>query len=131
MTDSPLPPGKVGVPYSGTLVAAGGKSPYNWAITEGSLPAGLRLEASTGRIMGVATGGGFSLFRARVTDSAASATLPYSLFVEPRPRIGSVVSGGGLRSGPVAPGKIVSLFRLRDWPRQRRGGAIECLRPRR
>ena len=47
-----LPNGTVGVPYSQTLTATGGQSPYTWSLASGVLPAGLTLETSTGTIGG-------------------------------------------------------------------------------
>lgn len=44
--------GDVGVPYSSTLTASGGATPYAWTITSGALPLGLALNASTGAITG-------------------------------------------------------------------------------
>ncbi|HLF98813.1 MAG TPA: Ig domain-containing protein [Methylococcaceae bacterium] len=41
--------------YSATLAAGGGKSPYAWLLAGGSLPAGLGLNGSTGKISGVPT----------------------------------------------------------------------------
>ena len=41
----PAPPsGVVGTPYTDTLTAAGGTTPYTWSISAGSLPAGLHAE---------------------------------------------------------------------------------------
>ena len=37
----PFPPGTTGVAYIGQLKAVGGKSPYTWSVTAGTLPAGL------------------------------------------------------------------------------------------
>jgi uncharacterized protein YjdB len=53
ITTTSLPAGVVGTPYSQTLGATGGKTPYTWSITSGTLPAGLTLNASTGQITGV------------------------------------------------------------------------------
>ena len=50
-----LPSGKVSVAYTFTLVASGGTSPYHWSIANGTLPAGLNLNASTGVITGTPT----------------------------------------------------------------------------
>jgi hypothetical protein len=51
-TASPLPSAEFGSPYSTTLAATGGKSPYTWTLTSGTLPTGLFLNASTGAIAG-------------------------------------------------------------------------------
>ena len=45
---SSLGPGAVGVNYSQTLVGSGGKVPFVWAVSQGSLPAGLKLDPATG-----------------------------------------------------------------------------------
>gem|GEM_PF-695905 len=56
ITQSSLAQGTVGTSYSQTLSASGGISPYgSWAITSGTLPAGLTLNASTGVISGTPT----------------------------------------------------------------------------
>ena len=52
---SSLPPGTAGTAYSTTLSPAGGTLPYIWAVTSGSLPAGLTLNSSTGVISGTPT----------------------------------------------------------------------------
>ena len=54
-TTSPLPGGEVTAPYSRTLAATAGTSPFTWSITSGTLPAGLSLNASTGVISGTPT----------------------------------------------------------------------------
>jgi hypothetical protein len=72
----------VGVAYSATLQANGGKTPYTWAITSGALPAGLTLNPSTGVIAGTATTAGTASFGVRVTDSSSptqSATAALSM----------------------------------------------------
>lgn len=79
-----LPVGIVGVPYSYTLQATGGTPPYSFAVTAGSLPAGLTM-ASDGTISGTPTTPGASSFTATVTDSApspANASLPLILLVQ-------------------------------------------------
>lgn len=55
ITTTSLPDGVEGTPYSATLEAAGGSAPYSWAVTSGSLPAGLSLNPSTGTISGTPT----------------------------------------------------------------------------
>jgi hypothetical protein len=81
-TDS-LPDGTVGLPYSQTLQASGGTTPYSWTVTSGSLPDGLSLGAATGEISGTPTSDGTSGFQVTVTDTAGlTAKQAYFLNVE-------------------------------------------------
>lgn len=52
-----LPKGKAGKKkkYRATLQAVGGKKPYAWSLVSGSLPGGLSLDSSTGKIAGIPT----------------------------------------------------------------------------
>jgi hypothetical protein len=68
VTFSPLPEGAVSVPYSDTLIAAGGAAPYVWQLGQGNLPPGLSLH-SDGRIDGTPTSGGDFAFTAFITDA--------------------------------------------------------------
>src|ERR1700691_2270865 len=74
ITTSPtLPNATVGVPYTETLVAAGGVPPYvSWAITKGSLPAQLSLNSTTGTISGAPGAIASATFTVQVTDSASN-----------------------------------------------------------
>jgi len=54
--------------YSATLKATGGKTPYNWSLISGSLPAGLSLSSSTGKITGTPTASGIFNPTFKVTD---------------------------------------------------------------
>ena len=88
---SSLPTGTVNVAYPATtLTATGGTGVYvNWAVTAGTLPAGLTL--STGGILsGTPSVSGTSNFTVQVTDSAsATATKSFSLTISaPGPAIG-------------------------------------------
>src|SRR2546423_13329625 len=67
-TTSPLPGGTVGVPYSQTLIATGGTTPYTWSRSSGNLPAGLTL-SDAGVISGTPTATGKADFKVVVTDS--------------------------------------------------------------
>src|SRR6185503_5957140 len=77
-----LPVAIVGVPYSYTLQATGGTSPYTYSVTAGSLPPGITLQ-SNGVISGTPTQPGASSFTATVTDSiSATASVPLVLLVQ-------------------------------------------------
>jgi len=68
-TTSPLPDGTAGTPgYSTTLQATGGTGTITWAVTVGSLPAGLTLNTATGEISGTPTTAGTSNFTVQATS---------------------------------------------------------------
>lgn len=71
-----LPGGTVGVAYSQAVVAAGGTSPYTYALTTGALPPGLALSASGG-LSGKPTAAGTFTFSVTSTD-ASTGTGPYT-----------------------------------------------------
>jgi hypothetical protein len=72
-TTSPLPPAAIGTPYSHAMAAIGGSPPYRWSVSQGSLPEGLALNASTGVLSGTARAAGASTFTIRAADSASRA----------------------------------------------------------
>jgi hypothetical protein len=72
ITSSSLPAGVINKPYSQTLAASGGTSPYTWSLTSGSLPNGLTLSIG-GAITGTPTAIGTSTFSVQVRDSAGAA----------------------------------------------------------
>jgi len=81
-TNSPLPSGTVGVNYLQTLTVNGGTAPYTWALTAGTLPAGLSLNPATGQIGGSPTAAGASNFSIQVRDSQGlTATKSFSLSI--------------------------------------------------
>ncbi len=66
---------------SQTLTATGGTSPYTWAVTFGSLPTGLTLDA-TGLLHGTPTAAGTFSFTVQVTDSvSATATASFTIII--------------------------------------------------
>ena len=103
-TPSPLPAATVGQTYSVTLAAAGGVSPYTWAVS-GSLPAGLVLNSATGVISGTPGASGSFSFTFQVTDSsqpAGTASAVFSLTVNPASL--SITTVPPLFSGTVGTG---------------------------
>jgi hypothetical protein len=82
LTES-LPNGAPNVPYIFDLDATGGDGDYTWSVSSGSLPAGLSLNASTGRISGTPTGS-TSSFTVRVeSGDGQSDTRRFTLTINP------------------------------------------------
>lgn len=69
ITTTQLGGGTPGVAYSQTITASGGAAPRTWALTAGSLPAGLSLDSGTGAVAGTPTALGTSTFTVSVTDA--------------------------------------------------------------
>ena len=65
-----LPNAAQGSTYNQALSASGGVPPLTWAMTAGSLPPGISLNATTGQISGTPTTQGTFPFTVKVTDSA-------------------------------------------------------------
>lgn len=94
ITTSTLANGNVGTTYSQTLTASGGKKPYTWSITTGTLPAGLSLNA--GVISGTPTAAGGNNFTVQVKDANnTTATKPLSItaYTAPAITIGALSDG--------------------------------------
>ncbi len=92
-----LPAGTVAAPYTQTLMATGGKQPYNWTLIQGTLPAPLSLNATSGLISGTPTASGTSTFTVQVTDSfGTKISQQYSLIINPTVAITSAspLTGG-------------------------------------
>ena len=82
---SSLPNGTIGVGYTQTITATGGTAPYTFAVTVGTLPAGLTL-ASDGTLSGIPTATGSSTFTVTATNSVgAGAASAASNIVTPNP----------------------------------------------
>jgi hypothetical protein len=65
---STLGNGEVGAAYSATPTVTGGTGPYAWVVTNGSLPAGLTIDAASGAITGMPTTAGPESFTVTATD---------------------------------------------------------------
>lgn len=76
-----VPTGTFKLAYGYTLAAAGGTSPYSWALSAGNLPPGILL-GTAGKLKGTPTAVGSYSFTVMVTDSVrAMATYTYSLTI--------------------------------------------------
>lgn len=99
---SPLPAGTAGKAYSQTLAATGGKSPYSWSVTSGSLPGGLSLDAASGKIGGTPATAGTFTFTVQVADSAGSkASQPFALVINSNTAALSITTASTLPGGTV------------------------------
>jgi hypothetical protein len=84
ITTTSLPAATADVSYSAKLAASGGIVPDTRSVAQGSLPAGLTLDATTGAISGKPTAPGAASFTVTVSDTeipAASASVGLSITV--------------------------------------------------
>ncbi len=104
ITTTALPNGTVGIAYSQTLAATGGKSPYTWSIQSGNLPAGLTLDSSSGAITGTPTGAGNSgTIKFKVVDNlGGTATKDLSINIVVPLTITTTSLAGGLINTPYS-----------------------------
>ena len=103
VTTSALPNATAGSSYSQTTTASGGTGSYTWAVTVGSLPAGLSLNAATGKISGTPASAGASTFTLSATDTTPkSGGKSLTLTVDP-------AAGGGTPADTTAPSGSVAL----------------------
>ncbi len=65
-----LPNSQVDTPYSADLLANGGKKPYVWTVSAGSLPGGLSLDAASGNVSGSANMTATFNFTVEVSDNS-------------------------------------------------------------
>jgi hypothetical protein len=88
VTTAALPNTSPGVFYNSAVAVTGGTAPYSWKVTQGSLPAGLTLNGTTGVISGVTTDLGSSSFTVQVSDSqtpAVSQSVSLGITAAPAP----------------------------------------------
>ena len=84
ITSFNLPSGTAELAYSYTLGAEGGEMPYTWELVSGSLPIGLALESTSGRITGKPAIAADSAVTIQVRDAAqATAEQSFALSVNP------------------------------------------------
>jgi len=84
-TASPLPNATAGSPYTTTLGASGGTSPFSdWKVISGSLPVNWTINPGTGEISGTCNVAGTANFTVQVKDAALDSTSKaFSLTVDP------------------------------------------------
>lgn len=82
-SDAVLTSGTVGMAY--TMPAwENNEGSYQWQVSQGSLPEGLRLDPMTGQLMGTPLAYGTSTFRLTMMDTMGHSTSTnYSLYVQP------------------------------------------------
>ncbi|HET7587199.1 MAG TPA: autotransporter domain-containing protein, partial [Gammaproteobacteria bacterium] len=68
-----------GEAYNQRLTASGGTAPYSYAVTAGSLPPGLDLDASSGVLAGTPTTSGSFTFTVTATDSSTGSGAPFDV----------------------------------------------------
>jgi hypothetical protein len=96
VTTTELADGGVGAAYGQTLQATGGDGDYAWAVTEGTLPAGLALDGTSGEISGEATTPGTVDFTVEVTSADMTGEADLSITVHGEL---AVTSAGALDNG--------------------------------
>jgi len=105
ITTNALPNGTSNTPYSTTVAATGGVTPYAWSILSGSLPPGLALGSSSGVISGTPTATGPFTFTAQVTDAngmTASKAFTLTINSGSASPIAMVQSNAGERTGAAS-----------------------------
>jgi large repetitive protein len=76
---SSLPPAQLGTAYSFQFTATGGTP--TWAVSSGALPAGINLDANSGKLSGTPTAIGDSTFKITATAGSRTDTQTYSMSV--------------------------------------------------
>ena len=85
ITTSTLPRGTPGAPYSTTLAASDGTTPYTWYIALGTLPTGMVLDSKTGTISGTPKQPGIYNLLIQAADSTTppqTASAQFTLIID-------------------------------------------------
>ncbi len=94
--DGALPGATAGARYSQSLAASGGTAPYTYAVTAGSLPAGVTLDASTGGLTGTPTAASNASFTVSATDAHRFSGSAVYMLVVVRPTLTLTPIAGAL-----------------------------------
>ena len=99
--DTELPAGQVGVGFQYVLRVVGGTGTYTWSVVGGSLPAGLTLDTTTGRVGGTpgTSATGSVTVRAQDTTGVVTRTLAWTV-TAPTSWLQQGGDGGGTLSSP-------------------------------
>ena len=90
-----LPRATTGTIYSTSFSASGGATPYSFALTSGTLPAGLSLNSVTGTISGTPVSEGVYAFTVTVTDTLTRTDSKiFTIYVDGPLSITSTLSNG-------------------------------------
>jgi alpha-tubulin suppressor-like RCC1 family protein len=109
LTTASLDDGVKGQAYSETLTASGGSGTYKWSKSAGTLPTGLSLNASTGKISGTPSAAGDFTFTIKVADSDDSSsydTVQFSVSIEGNSSYDDVV----IDASELEDGKVDSAY---------------------
>ena len=105
VTTSSLLPGTVGTSYTDTVEVAGGTPPMVWSIADGSLPAGLSIDAGSGAISGTPGAIGTRGFVVLATDASSdTASRALSITIDGIPAAVTDLAATRLTSGNDADG---------------------------
>ncbi|QRY42339.1 putative Ig domain-containing protein (plasmid) [Microbacterium hominis] len=102
ITTMSLPNGTVGTAFSATVTATS-SVPVAYAVSSGSLPPGLTLDATTGTISGTPTTEGTFTFAVTATNAVGSDTRTYTVRVLPAP-VAPTITTPTLPNGTVGTG---------------------------
>jgi hypothetical protein len=117
ITTTSIPEAMAGQAYSETFAATGGKTPYHWKLTTGTLPQGLSFTGATGVLAGTTAQTGSYTLTFQVTDSswptqltasgqyvlAVSSVLEITTTLLPQITAGSTYSASATGVGGIAP----------------------------
>ncbi|HMK23397.1 MAG TPA: Ig domain-containing protein, partial [Terriglobales bacterium] len=109
ISSATLPEATEGNPYSVTLSATGGTTPYHWSVVSGKLPSGFVFDASSGTIDGSTSQTGVFSVTVSASDAAGqSATRALSLSV--------VAANAGSADGPAELPRVHVSSAMSDTP---------------